>query len=62
MSSDVGKTLCSYRWSMGKRLHRKENELTGESVQFGYDSWDNLFRADYRGGSEVESIYKAPDA
>ena len=33
-----------------------------ETVLFDYDSWDNLFRADYKGGSEVESIYKAPDA
>ncbi|SUB88431.1 Cell wall-associated polypeptide CWBP200 [Porphyromonas macacae] len=62
LSGGVEQSRMRYRWSMGNRLHRKENELTGESVHFGYDSWDNLFRADYRGGSEVESIYKAPDA
>ncbi|MDO4704190.1 RHS repeat domain-containing protein [Tannerella sp.] len=62
LSGGAEQSRMRYHWGMGNRLHRKVNERTGETVLFDYDSWDNLFRADYKGGSEVESIYKAPDA
>ena len=62
LSGGLEQSRMRYHWGMGNRLHRKVNERTSETVLFDYDSWDNLFRADYKGGSEVESIYKAPDA
>ena len=62
LSGGLEQSRMRYHWSMGNRLLRKVNERTGETVLFDYDRWDNLFRADYKGGSELESIYKAPDA
>ena len=62
LSRGLEQSRMRYYWGMGNRLHRKVNELTGETVLFDYDPWDNLFKADYREGSQVETIYKAPDA
>ena len=62
LSGGFKQSRMRYYWGMGNHLHRKVNELTGETVLFDYDPWDNLFKADYREGSQVETIYKAPDA
>ena len=62
LSGGLKQSCMRYYWGMGNRLPRKVNELTGETVLFDYDPWDNLFKADYREGSQVETIYKAPDA
>ena len=62
LSGGLEQCRMRYYWGMGNRLHRKVNELTGETVLFDYDPWDNLFKADYREGSQVETVYKAPDA
>ncbi len=61
-SGSVEKSRMHFHWDMGNRLLRKTNLLTGESVHFDYDPWDNLFRADYKDGKQVETLYKAPDA
>ena len=61
-SNNVEKGRMRFHWDMGNRLLRKTNLLTGESVHFDYDPWDNLFKADYKEGSQAETIYKAPDA
>ena len=62
LSGGLEQSRMRYYWGIGNRLHRKVNELTGETVLFDYDPWDNLFKADYREGSQVETIYKASDA
>lgn len=61
-SGSVEKSRMRFHWDMGNRLLHKTNLLTGESVRFDYDSWDNLFKADYKDGKQVETLYKAPDA
>lgn len=61
-SGCVEKSHMRFHWDMGNRLLHKTNLLTGESVQFDYDPWDNLFKADYKDGKQVETLYKAPDA
>ena len=61
-SGSVEKSHMRFHWDLGNRLLRKTNLLTGESVHFDYDPWDNLFKADYKDGKQVETLYKAPDA
>jgi len=52
-----------YRWGLGNRLHSIYNELTGANINFEYDVFDNLIKADYNEFSkQTETIYRTPDA
>jgi len=51
-----------YMWGMGNRLQGIYDEVSGKHVDFEYDAFDNLIKADYSNfGGQTESIYRAPD-
>lgn len=44
LSVGLKQSCMRYYWGMGNRLHRKVNELTGETVLFDYDPWATFSR------------------
>ncbi len=51
----------SYQWGMGNRLLQKSNDLADLVTTFEYNEFDDLIKADYREGQNVETIYRTPD-
>ena len=59
---NIEQSRKQYTWGIGNRLMGIHNELKGTHVNFDYDVFDNLIKADYQDRSEVETIYRTPDA
>lgn len=51
----------SYQWGISNRLLSKTNDISGLMSTFEYNEFDDLIKADYRAGDNVETIYRTPD-
>jgi len=58
---NIEQSRKQYTWGMGDRLMSIQNELKSTHVNFDYDAFDNLIRADYQERDKIETIYRAPD-
>ena len=60
--NNTRKSSKRYLWGMGNRLQGINDEISGTHINFEYDVFDNLTRADYTESGQIkETIYRTPD-